>query len=186
MAKKSGKTAVAEPEVQAAAPVEAAPAAAEETKKKNGVFINNHLNTLIKDVSLEKSGEWKSVRMYLGEPGTPEGSVKSSILVRPGQVKDSTDKNGNAIEGRSNILLGDRDRTYQVQTPQIDASGNMVKGADGKTVYTKTEMTVDEIMKKYEANKSAYKEGKKAEEKAAQAQAAAPSAEAASDEPSYA
>ena len=75
----------------------------------------------------------------------------ATIAVNDGQVKPSTKKNGAPVEGFSNILLGDADKTHKVSVATDK------KGKNFKDI----EMTNGEICRMFEVEKAKYREGQK-------------------------
>lgn len=75
----------------------------------------------------------------------------ATIAVNDGQVRPSTKKNGAPVEGFSNVLLGDADKTHKVSVA-TDKAGKHFKDI---------EMKNSEIGQMFEAEKAKYRESQK-------------------------
>lgn len=128
--------------------------AAKEKDYSKNVWLNYVANGMIHDQAKKDDPDrtFKSVTVNCPE----SKSGLATIAVNDGQVKPSTKKNGAPVEGFSNVLLGDADKTRDVSiATKVNKKG---KGTEFETI----QMTNAEIGKMFEAEKAKYRESQKA------------------------
>lgn len=113
------------------------------------VFLN-YINARSIHENTNKDGKaFKSVSIPWSDPRAVTGFAK--INVQPGQVIPCTDRQGNVVDGRNNIVLGKSDSTRKVN---ICVSA---KTDTAEAVYEDIEMTNAEIKAMYDDSRKAYK-----------------------------